>query len=70
MTAGIPRGHIRRNRSECHAPMKAKKILVVEDDKVAQKLIVDALKAAGYEVATAYDLSLIHILTLPTIYSV
>ncbi|HCL92422.1 MAG TPA: response regulator [Verrucomicrobiota bacterium] len=35
--------------------MKAKKILVVEDDKVAQKLIVDALKAAGYEVATAYD---------------
>ncbi len=55
MTAGIPRGHIRRNRSECHAPMKAKKILVVEDDKVAQKLIVDALKAAGYEVATAYD---------------
>ena len=35
--------------------MKAKKILVVEDDKVTQKLIADVLKKAGYEVATAHD---------------
>jgi len=35
--------------------MKAKKILVVEDDKVAQKLIADTLRSAGYEVATAHD---------------
>lgn len=35
--------------------MKAKKILVVEDDKVTQKLIADVLKKAGYEVATAQD---------------
>ena len=33
--------------------MKAKRILVVEDDKVTQKVIADALKAAGYEVFTA-----------------
>jgi len=35
--------------------MKAKKILVVEDDKVSQKLISNVLKAAGYEVFTAED---------------
>ena len=35
--------------------MKAKKILVVEDEKVTQKLIVDALRSAGYEVVTAHD---------------
>ena len=35
--------------------MKAKRILVVEDDKVVQKVIADTLKIAGYEVATAYD---------------
>lgn len=35
--------------------MNAKKILVVEDDKVTQKLIVDTLRSAGYEVATAHD---------------
>jgi len=28
--------------------MKPKKILIVEDDKVIQKLIADTLKAAGY----------------------
>ena len=33
--------------------MTSKKILVVEDDKVVQKLIADTLKAAGYEVFTA-----------------
>jgi len=33
----------------------AKKVLVVEDDKVTQKLIADTLRSAGYEVATAYD---------------
>jgi two-component system, OmpR family, alkaline phosphatase synthesis response regulator PhoP len=33
--------------------MTPKKILVVEDDKVIQKLIADTLKAAGYEVLTA-----------------
>jgi CheY-like chemotaxis protein len=35
--------------------MNAKKILVVEDDKVTQKLISDALKSAGYQVFTAED---------------
>lgn len=35
--------------------MKAKRILVVEDDKVTQKVIADALRSAGYEVATAHD---------------
>ena len=35
--------------------MKAKKILVVEDDKVTQTLISNTLKAAGYEVITADD---------------
>jgi CheY-like chemotaxis protein len=35
--------------------MKAKKILVVEDDKVTQKLIADSLKSAGYEVFTAHN---------------
>ncbi len=35
--------------------MKSKKILVVEDDKVVQKLIADTLKSAGYEVLTAHN---------------
>ena len=35
--------------------MNAKKILVVEDDKVTQKLISGTLKAAGYQVFTAED---------------
>ncbi len=35
--------------------MKAKKILVVEDDKVSQKVISNILTAAGYEVLTAED---------------
>jgi CheY-like chemotaxis protein len=35
--------------------MNAKKILVVEDDKVVQKLIADTLKSAGYEVLTAHN---------------
>jgi CheY-like chemotaxis protein len=35
--------------------MKAKRILVVEDDKLTQKLIADALRSAGYEVDTAHD---------------
>ena len=35
--------------------MNAKRILVVEDDKVTQKLIADALTAAGYEVFTAHN---------------
>jgi DNA-binding response OmpR family regulator len=35
--------------------MTAKKILVVEDDKLMQKLIADALKTAGYEVLTAHN---------------
>ncbi|MGD0260506.1 MAG: response regulator [Verrucomicrobiota bacterium] len=35
--------------------MKAKKILVVEDDRVTQKLIADVLKKAGYEVQVAHD---------------
>jgi CheY-like chemotaxis protein len=35
--------------------MKSKKILVVEDDKVTQKLIANTLKAAGYEVLTAHN---------------
>lgn len=35
--------------------MKAKRILVVEDDKVTQKLIADVLRSAGYEVATAHN---------------
>jgi DNA-binding response OmpR family regulator len=33
--------------------MTPKKILVVEDDKVTQKLLADTLKAAGYEVLLA-----------------
>jgi CheY-like chemotaxis protein len=33
--------------------MTPKKILVVEDDAVIQKLFADTLKAAGYEVLTA-----------------
>ena len=33
--------------------MNAKRILVVEDDKVTQKIIADILKSAGYEVFTA-----------------
>jgi len=37
------------------ARMKAKKILVVEDDRVTQKLIADVLKKAGYEVQVAQD---------------
>jgi len=35
--------------------MNAKRILVVEDDKVTQKLIADSLKGAGYEVFTAHN---------------
>lgn len=35
--------------------MKAKRILVVEDNKVTQKVIVDLLRSAGYEVVTADD---------------
>jgi DNA-binding response OmpR family regulator len=35
--------------------MNAKKILVVEDDKVTQKLIADTLQSAGYQVFTAHD---------------
>jgi len=35
--------------------MQPKKILVVEDDKVVQKVIADTLKAAGYEVLTAHN---------------
>ena len=35
--------------------MKPKKILVVEDDKVIQKLIADTLRAAGYDVLTAHN---------------
>ena len=35
--------------------MNAKKILVVEDDKVTQTLISGVLKSAGYEVITADD---------------
>jgi CheY-like chemotaxis protein len=35
--------------------MISKKILIVEDDKVVQKVIADTLKAAGYEVLTAYN---------------
>ena len=35
--------------------MKAKRILVVEDDKVTQKVIADALKRAGYEVEVAHN---------------
>ena len=35
--------------------MNAKRILVVEDDGVTQKLIGDVLKAAGYEVTMACD---------------
>jgi two-component system, OmpR family, response regulator len=35
--------------------MKAKKILVVEDDRVTRKVIADALRSAGYEVATAHN---------------
>ena len=36
-------------------PMNANKILVIEDDRVTQKLIADTLKSAGYEVTTAQD---------------
>ena len=35
--------------------MTPKKILVVEDDKVIQRLFADTLKAAGYEVLTAHN---------------
>jgi CheY-like chemotaxis protein len=35
--------------------MKAKRILVVEDDKVTQKLIADVLRSAGYVVDTAHN---------------
>ena len=35
--------------------MKPKRILVVEDDKVTQKLIADILTKAGYEVAVAHN---------------
>jgi len=35
--------------------MNTKKILVVEDDKVSQKLISSALTSAGYQVLTAED---------------
>ncbi len=35
--------------------MKAKKILVVEDDKVSQKIITNILNAAGYETFIAED---------------
>jgi CheY-like chemotaxis protein len=35
--------------------MKAKRILVVEDDNVTQKLIAGTLKGAGYEVFTAHN---------------
>jgi two-component system OmpR family response regulator len=35
--------------------MQPKKILVVEDDKVTQKMIADVLKKAGYEVHVAHN---------------
>ena len=43
------------NSGNCAGPMTRKKILVVEDDKVIQKLFADTLEAAGYEVLTAKD---------------
>jgi CheY-like chemotaxis protein len=42
-------------RRESTGSMNAKKILVVEDDKVTQTLIGRILKSAGYEVFTAED---------------
>ena len=44
-------------RCEAMPFMQTKKILVVEDDEVTQKLFSDALKSAGYEVFTASDAS-------------
>jgi CheY-like chemotaxis protein len=35
--------------------MSSKKILVIEDDMVTQKVIADSLRSAGYEVVTARD---------------
>jgi CheY-like chemotaxis protein len=35
--------------------MNAKRILVVEDDKVTQKILADTLRSAGYEVFTAHN---------------
>lgn len=35
--------------------MTPKRILVVEDDKLIQRLFADTLKAAGYEVLTAHN---------------
>ena len=35
--------------------MNAKRILVVEDNKVVQKVIADTLKATGYEVFLAHN---------------
>lgn len=35
--------------------MSSKKILVIEDDPVTQKVIADALRSSGYEVVTAKD---------------
>ena len=35
--------------------MNAKRILVVEDDRVTQKVIADLLRSAGYVVDTAHN---------------
>ena len=35
--------------------MNTKKILVVEDDRITQKLIADTLRKVGYEVLTAHN---------------
>ena len=55
MTPGAFWQHIRTLAANVAAHMNAKKILVVEDDKVTQKLIADVLKGAGYEVLTAHN---------------
>lgn len=55
MTFGAFGGQNPQVGAQSTARMNAKKILVVEDDPVTQKLIADALRSAGYQVATAQD---------------
>ena len=55
LDSGLPSAPQLGNSRDYAWHMTPKKILVVEDDEVVQKLFADTLKAAGYEGLTAHN---------------